>query len=1552
MRSRHLITTLLMLLVAMSAAAQQNANRLIIPDVTTPASSSAIVPVELENSDQVVALQFTLTMPTGVTLDVSSAKMTQRAADHTVRVRSMGSNNYLVMIYSPTNAALRGQSGTLFTINATIGNIEEGEHPMALSDVALSDINGQNVVQDYEAGKIRIQGMPNLHVISLDCSTPIAGMPLTVSWKVRNDGGGSTEDVQWKDYIWLVPNISVGTSMFGTKLLATVDNVTALEPGESYENTINISLEERIYGNYDLVVTSNMFGVSEIDFTNTNGEPPIPYDPENSDYGFLKGKGNSSYVTVVEGNEFNGISDNFFYKRIDIQVPPLPDIQVPNVVAVVDNSDSNSTPSPITSAGLASSSAFYSGKNIKVTATIANNGGADIASTSVNNILYISNTPDMSDKVIRLGSHTMTLALNVGETTTDEFTATIPYEWYGDTYFIVDVDVNDAVYELANTANNSGRTNLINTLLTPGADFEPFNLSVPPTISSGKSFDVSYSVHNIGPGVPFSNTWVDKIYISSKSTGLDETARELGQFTRKGGYQLVANSATGSTIPGGTLIDNDVINYQYQGDNYSATYSVNVSDLADGTYYIYVQVDANNAVLEYDGENNNVIMSEAIQLNSPDLTVELVSLSEEILSTDTKVAVTWRLKNIGTADIQNMGVTDGFYAASNASGSNAISLGEATNTISIVAGGEKILRTNITIPKDTRLNGPRYFYVKTNINNTVKELNLANNKSEAVTKQFVYVEDPTQATINGTNLTISSSQVASTATTGESLSISYNVKNTGTLDISKNVSQEIFISKKSSFDQTARPLAVNGTTPNLLGLQAGESVTANVNITVPSDMIGGQSYIYVLINRDRTLTEKNMDDNQVKSPVYINGNLPNLEITNLVVPSIVKTSVNTEVSWTLSNTGSWASNEVTCAVYLSTNATLDNNDKQIASVVSNKLAINGSQNMNTTIKLDDDVVGNRYLIVKAVSNQEELSTDDNVASQSFTAEQSPLPDLSISNLATDATWRSGQIVTITATVTNVGESETRKDKWADVFYLSDGYTQDFSNAIKLGSKTHVGTLEADGSYQISAEFTIPQSVQGYYILYAVTDGNNALIESNKDNNQAMMSIYVDDVSSTPADLVVNRLAVDSRIMAGEAITISYDIANQGEYVARGTLRDVLYMSKDNTWDENDVMVGVATGNVEIEPGAEITRSVTGRITNMPEGNYYLIVRTNSTHAISESDYVNNQIVSPSASSIAFYTLDLGSSTSVNTSGLYKLPLHSGLSGKTIGVYLSTPENTSAGLYTAYESVPSTARYDRSASDIESTEQEVLIPDVQEGNYYILAQDNAAISRSLNEFVIDGEQDLTETLMNLTAHEVQFGATRLSINEGGTNGWISTEIHGALLDSIMDFRLTREQTMIPIESLTFYDQTSTKVSFNLNDAEVGSYDVVSELPNGTQATLPNGFHVVPGTNVPLGVKLEAPEAVRINGYAPVTVAYANGGNTDIVIRELLLTIDGGQLSTTIEGLRDNPQTELHIRPDVKQDNRGFVVIPPGKQETVNYYFLQTSGMTYLNLYIIK
>ena len=703
----------------------------------------------------------------------------------------------------------------------------------------------------------------------------------------------------------------------------------------------------------------------------------------------------------------------------------------------------------------------------------------------------------------------------------------------------------------------------------------------------------------------------------------------------------------------------------------------------------------------------------------PDLTVEIVSISEETLITENKVAVAWKIKNVGSADVQNATITDGFYGSSNANGSNPITLGEVTNVVSLVAGGEKVFRTNITIPRNNKLNGSCNFFIKTNIKNTLQESSTSNNTSAAIAKQFEYVEDPAVVKVNGTNLTLTGLQVASTITPGEDLAVAYTIKNTGTLAIDNDVSQEVFISNYSNFNSSAKAMTIKGSLPKVAGLKAGQSVTANISVNIPNDMKGGQKYLFVYINRNKTVAEKKSDDNSVNSPVYINGNLPDYAVSNLVVPATIMTSEKAEVTWTLSNTGNWEAVVATCGVYLSADANLDSKDVKLATVRTGKLAPNATQKMGATVTLDDNITGNYYIIVKANVDgaSVEMSTGNNIAQSAVVVQQSPLPDLTIADLLVDGTLRPGTKVTVKAKVQNMGDDMTHKDRWTDAL--------------------HVGNLQQDGSYEVATTISIPTNVHGYCFLYAMTDATNAHVEKDKDNNTTRIRVYVENDSDTPADLAVKKISAPSSIMAGAPVTLSYTLVNDGQFAANGNMREVIYLSKDEQWDENDQMVGVINSNIDLPAGNEEIRQITGRITNVVEGKYYLIIRTNSTHTIAETDYDNNMAVTASTSSIDFANLSLGSTAKVNTSGYYKLAVNSGWTSKTIGLNMTHDADASAGLYVSYERVPSTARYDRASNVIQTTEQELLIPNVQEGNYYILAQDNSSTGLNSNEFVLNG-----------------------------------------------------------------------------------------------------------------------------------------------------------------------------------------------------------------------
>ena len=1450
---------------------------------------------------------------------------------------------------------------------------------------------GQTLASDTMSFCIR--ALPNLHVYAVDCSAAMAGEKFTVQWTVKNDGVGSTGETQWNDYIWLVTDVYAGTvsgnSSNNATLLATVPNVKALESGESYENKIDITLGERVYGNYYIIVAADMYSITDIRWGAIGGSVVNPYNPsqDGSSYKHLFATTTASYNKVYEQGEQPTLSDNFFYKKIEVAVQPLADIQVPEitsfVIPTVDpvlaaaaparNAGYTSggnyeaplitweecyVPTPITAAGLRHSNAFYSGKKIAVKVKVANKGAQD-TEKPFKTVLYISHSEDKDNgQLYAIGSESYSQNIPAGGEATLTFTYYLPYDWYGDTYFYAYADIDDKVYELANTQNNWGKSDKYDILLCPGADFEPSNISIPASVASSDEFNVSYKVTNRGSGIPYNNGWKDKIYISTNKDALDDKATLLKTVANGGYFQ-------GPTLPasaGGGMVIIEPERFTYQGDNYSQNITVKPSQLAEGTYYVYVKVDSENQIFEHDGEENNILRSEPIQVKfvEPDLSVELISISADSLSTGDEVAVTWKLKNNGTGDIKDVKITDAFYATVNMDGTGGTQFATVENNVWIAAGSEKTLRANIKVPSNSGLNGVRYIYAKTNVNGSVKELSSSNNTSSVIKSWFTYVttpSTPTEPVKKGANLTVRDLSMQSSVKPGATATVTFVVKNNGDEDLADiEVAKEVYVSTdyQSSVSNLTK-CEVTSSTGSVAKLKAGESRSLQLKFTVPENWKGGRKYVYVYLDRTNQLGEKSTDDNRSYTTFTLEGNLPDLSITECQLPDTIMTSQNVTLKFKVANNGEWDASKSTTLVYLSSNSNSTYNATQLASLSTPTITKGGDVEQTATFSVADKKAGKWYILINAdaYSNNSELNENNNMKAIPVTVLQSPLPDLLVESVSTDEIITTGQPVKITTTVANKGKSVTRSNKWTETYYLSSSTVLNTNSAIQLGSKSHVGTLDVDASYTSEATFNIPTNVQGNYMLFVVTDATDAICEDNENNNSLRIPVYVNGAVDTPADIVIKNVDAPSSFKAGEDVTISYQLSNEGEYTASGTLHDVIYLSKDNKWDKDDEMVGVATGKVTINPGNTITRSVTGRITNMPEGNYYVIVKTNSTKTIAEKSDENNTGVMSTSSRLSFNTITLGSMASLTNSGYYKLEVSSGSEGKTVGFYLDHPDEANVGLYAAYESVPSTARSDFQSTALLENQQEVLIPNVKAGNYYILAQDNASMINSTgNVFSVDGSgSERGNTPLSLSAKEIQFGATTLSITEGGNGGWVSTDINGALFDSIMDFRLKMDKEVIPAEMVAYNGMTKTRVTFNLNKAETGSYDVVSELPDGTQATLPNGFRVIPGTNVNLGIKLDVPSVVRVGNYAPFSISYANGGNTNIEIYGLVVALDNGYIATTIKGL-DKHESSIELDLDTEGDSRGYMSIPPGTQKTINLFMYQTVNLSNMNVYIVK
>lgn len=212
MRTRHIFAFILLLLSAVGLYGQnQFANRIYIHDVTAMGGTSVIMPVMMDNNVDVVAMQFDIVVPANMTL--SNARICpDRATDHTVELNRRGYADgnkpvYRVMLYSPTNANIKGRTGQLLSLSLFVNSsAREGDtFPIDIQDGIMTTNDGTDVLDEMSAGNIVIAPYADIIVpeVSFSPSSALPGDNLTVNWSVKNIGGSATAD-GWREEVQLV----------------------------------------------------------------------------------------------------------------------------------------------------------------------------------------------------------------------------------------------------------------------------------------------------------------------------------------------------------------------------------------------------------------------------------------------------------------------------------------------------------------------------------------------------------------------------------------------------------------------------------------------------------------------------------------------------------------------------------------------------------------------------------------------------------------------------------------------------------------------------------------------------------------------------------------------------------------------------------------------------------------------------------------------------------------------------------------------------------------------------------------------------------------------------------------------------------------------------------------------------------------------------------------------------------------------------------------------------------------------------------------------------
>ncbi len=344
-------------------------------------------------------------------------------------------------------------------------------------------------------------GLPDLVVAAVSGPTGgSAGSTASVDFTVENIGNGPTSTGSWKDRIYLSTDAAFSA---GDVLLAERTHAGVLSPMSTYSDSATVTLPSGISGSFYFIVVT--------DAANDVQEP---------------GSG-------AEGNNAGASA------AIAITLPPSADLRV----------DSASSAQTILIGDPA---------DFTVTWTVSNQGSAATnADTWKDRVIFSPDNILGNGGDFVVGEFTHTGALPVGASYTDTEVALLPASLTGRFYVFVVTDALDTVLEAPDNASNSLLlAQPVDVMTRPYSDLIVASVGAATSATAGGNLSVTWTVQNQGIGTTSSPQWVDRIFISTDSSGsnaiLLSDEQHIGNLDINGTYTRSADLPLPLGIGGAT----------------------------------------------------------------------------------------------------------------------------------------------------------------------------------------------------------------------------------------------------------------------------------------------------------------------------------------------------------------------------------------------------------------------------------------------------------------------------------------------------------------------------------------------------------------------------------------------------------------------------------------------------------------------------------------------------------------------------------------------------------------------------------------------------------------------------------------------------------------------------------------------------------------------------------------------------------------------------------------------------------------------------------------
>ncbi|WP_343123935.1 CARDB domain-containing protein [Xanthomonas arboricola] len=646
---------------------------------------------------------------------------------------------------------------------------------------------------------------------------------------------------------------------------------------------------------------------------------------------------------------------------------------------------------------------------------------------------------------------------------------------------------------------------------------------------------------------------------------------------------------------------------------------------AAGNFTIRVIADALGEIDEANpagtGETNNTTSASVVA--GPDLTVHNLTVVSTQVSAGGVVTLTWEDWNEGASPTA-AAFMDRITIARADNGLVLVDTTLPYDPAAIVNGvangpigaGEHRLRSftfrlpdglkgagnlSITVTSDQNTAG----------NGVLFEANLAGNAEDNNAASSSLVSAVTQYA----HLQLSGVSTPSQATTGQPLTVSWTVSNTGQVPTAGAWTDQIILSRDGMADMVIGSVRHTGALAN------GQSYAQNLSVTMPVVANGR----YTLRVRSDALGEVLLPDTRADTisasrSIDVTAAYADLGVSAVTVPASALSGENVKVTWLVTNTGNSPTDLALWndRIVLARSPTPSVNDIVLAGSVvhTGVLGVNGSYTGTATVALPRDLVGTYYILVLTNLNNTvtELGRTGNntAASAAMQITLAPVANLVASAVTGPSAVRPGDSASVAYTAANTGNGAVT-GAWRDTVYLraADG------SLTQVASRFYTDGLAAGATASRAIDVSVPAWLaEGSYRWVVVTDSDNTVYE--RDNEVDNTAVATASVTVSRPDLSVASVSGPSLVQSGTSLHVEWTVANRGGLASGGWV-DRVYLSRDGQLTQ---VAEVAHGT-ELAAGASYVASTDIAIPLDARGDYEVVVVTDARNVVDDRARADN-----------------------------------------------------------------------------------------------------------------------------------------------------------------------------------------------------------------------------------------------------------------------------------------------------------------------------------------